>query len=104
MRCMIVDDHPLTRDGTALALRREEPDMEVFEAASLREAFGILATVDRMSLVLLDLDLGDSEGLATLTRFKSWCEEHEVEVWFEVFGQDRLRRGNTHVSIMAADD
>ena len=29
MRCLVVDDHPLTRDGTALALRNVEPGLEI---------------------------------------------------------------------------
>jgi len=80
MRCMIVDDHPLTRDGTSLALRKEDPTIEIFEAGSLEQAYEILANNERVSLVLLDLDLDDSKGLTTLSTLKAWCELHDVDV------------------------
>jgi DNA-binding NarL/FixJ family response regulator len=79
MRCLIVDDHPMTRDGTAIALGAADPAMEIFQAGSLLKAFEMLAQLRSVDLVLLDLDLDDSHGVATLYAFKDWCEVHEVD-------------------------
>lgn len=84
MRCLIVDDHPLTRDGTATALREAEPDVEVAEAGSLAQALGMLADEPAFDLVLLDLELGDSRGVDTLKSLKAWCERREIDTRFVV--------------------
>jgi DNA-binding NarL/FixJ family response regulator len=79
MRCLIVDDHPMTRDGTAMALRAADSALEVFEAGSLRQAFELLERVADVELVLLDLDLDDSRGLDTLHSFKGWCDARDFD-------------------------
>jgi len=79
MRCLIVDDHPMTRDGTAIALSAADPGMHICHAGSLHAAFELLLQVHDVDLVLLDLDMGDSFGLDTLDRFKAWCEAHDIE-------------------------
>jgi len=84
MRCLIVDDHPLTRDGTASALREADPDAEVVEAGSLAEALQALADHPDVELVLLDLELGDSHGAQTLRRLRASCEERELDTRFVV--------------------
>jgi DNA-binding NarL/FixJ family response regulator len=79
MRCLIVDDHPMTRDGTAMALRAVDPGIDIRESGSLKQAFELLAQVPDIDLVLLDLELDDSNGVDTLHAFKDWCEEHKVD-------------------------
>lgn len=79
MRCLIVDDHPLTRDGTAMALRAVNPGMDIHQAESLAQALEVLAQCHGVDLVLLDLDLGDSSGVTTLRSLKAWCEAHDID-------------------------
>ena len=79
MQCLIVDDHPLTRDGTAFALRADNATIEVFEAESLAQARRILGEQPRIGLVLLDLDLGDSQGVETLEALKTCADERAVD-------------------------
>jgi DNA-binding NarL/FixJ family response regulator len=74
MRCLVVDDHPLTRAGTALALRNVDATVEVLEAESLERALHVLATNPEIDLVLLDLELGDSRGVDTLRVLKEHLE------------------------------
>ncbi len=74
MRCLVVDDHPLTRTGTALALHNVDPTVEVLEAESLARALQCLAAQPPIDLVLLDLELGDSQGTATLRSLKEHLE------------------------------
>lgn len=74
MRCLVVDDHPLTRSGTALALRNVDAAVEVLEAESLAQALHTLTASPPIDLVLLDLELGDSRGVATLRALKAHIE------------------------------
>lgn len=79
MKCLVVDDHPLTRDGTTLALQAVAADVQVLEAASLAAARERLQASDSPpDLILLDLDLEDSKGLATLEALQGWLNEHDM--------------------------
>lgn len=78
-RCLVIDDHALTRDGTAAALRGVDAGMEVLEAATLGAAFELLACGAPVDLILLDLDLGDSQGVATLEALAQWQTERALE-------------------------
>lgn len=80
MKCLVVDDHPLTRDGTAMALRVAASDVAVFEASSLRQAQAVLGETPDIALILLDLDLEDSKGLATLESLQAWLLERDLGV------------------------
>lgn len=61
-RVLLVDDHPLVRDGLRAALRRILPDGRFEEAGSAAEALERVAAV-RPHLVLLDVNLPDGNGL-----------------------------------------
>lgn len=64
-RVLIVDDHPLMREGLDLLISGE-PDLEVCESADSVQ--GALAAVARAKpeLVVLDLTLGQEDGIAVL--------------------------------------
>ena len=78
--CLIVEDHPLTLDGTTLALQSAYPGLAVFQAESLADAIAVLERQSEIGLVLLDLDLGDSQGIATLSALTGWCADHDRNV------------------------
>lgn len=80
MKCLVVDDHPLTRDGTIVALQAVSADTQVFEAASLRAVRELLQSIGDLDLILLDLDLEDSKGLATLESLQAWLTEQDIIV------------------------
>jgi DNA-binding NarL/FixJ family response regulator len=64
IRVVVVDDHPVFRDGTAAILERE-PDLAVVGvAADLDAARALLAHDPPPDVVLLDVRLGDENGLA----------------------------------------
>lgn len=84
MRCLVVEDHPLTRDGTAVALRAAQAAVEVHEADSLEQAKSVLSEVADIELVLLDLDLPDSHGIETLQGLKAWADERDLRSRFVV--------------------
>ena len=66
MKCLLVDDHALVRDALALLIALQHPDVDLRHAGRLREALSVLGAEPDVDLVLLDLDLPDSTGLATL--------------------------------------
>ncbi|MBA2381742.1 MAG: response regulator transcription factor [Chloroflexi bacterium] len=66
IRLLIVDDHPVVRDGTA-ALLAAQPGIEVAgTAGSIDEATALIAAVPA-DVVLLDIRLGTDSGLRLLT-------------------------------------
>jgi DNA-binding NarL/FixJ family response regulator len=65
IRIVVVDDHPVFRDGTAAILERE-PDLAVVGVAADLEAARELLARDPPDVVLLDIRLGDESGLAVV--------------------------------------
>ncbi len=66
IRVAVVDDHPVFRDGTAALLGRE-PDIEIVAmGGSVAEARCILAADDPPDVLILDIRLGDDNGLMLL--------------------------------------
>jgi DNA-binding NarL/FixJ family response regulator len=65
IRIVVVDDHPVFREGTAALLAREPDFTVVGVAADLDSARAILAR-DPPDVVLLDVRLGDENGLAII--------------------------------------
>ncbi|ASM77699.1 hypothetical protein VITFI_CDS1921 [Vitreoscilla filiformis] len=67
MKCLLVDDHGLIRDALAMLISQRCPDVPLRFAASLAEAQDALRTEPDIDLVLLDLQLPDSRGVATVS-------------------------------------
>lgn len=71
---LLVDDHPLFRDGLVMALRHAVPGMQVQAVATRDEAAEVLARAgDAMDLVLLDYRLPGMDGLR--------CAEWLMQRW-----------------------
>lgn len=69
---LLVDDHPLFREGLALALRQRVPALAVHGAASFEEAEQLLQREpDRFDLVLLDYRLPGENGLLCAARLRA---------------------------------
>ncbi len=66
IRLLIVDDHPVVRDGTAVLLAAQAGIDVVGTAGSIDEATAMIAAVPA-DVVLLDIRLGTDSGLRLLT-------------------------------------
>ena len=64
-RVLIVDDHPLMREGLAQLIGKQHDLIVCGEAATAAEAKRAIET-DAPDVVILDLMLGDSDGLALI--------------------------------------
>ncbi len=69
---LLVDDHPLFRDGLAMALQNRAPGLRVCAVASADEADALLADESQVfDLVLLDYRLQGTDGLRAAQRLRS---------------------------------
>jgi DNA-binding NarL/FixJ family response regulator len=64
-RALIADDHPLTREGLALAVRAALPGVSVVASGSIRDAAAIVAR-GPLRMLLLDYHLPDAHGFSGL--------------------------------------
>lgn len=64
-RALVADDHPLTREGLAMAARAALPGVAVVAAGSIGEARG-LAERAPLRMILLDFHLPDARGFSGL--------------------------------------
>jgi DNA-binding NarL/FixJ family response regulator len=69
-RILVVDDHPLVRDGLRSLLAITFEDCEILEAAGVEEACQVLAAQGECDLVLLDLNMPDATRLSGLTTLR----------------------------------
>jgi two-component system, NarL family, response regulator len=69
IRVLIVDDHPMIRDGVSSSIRNQS-DMELCgEAESSEEAVALFAKL-RPDITLMDLRLSDSSGIDAITKIR----------------------------------
>ncbi|MDQ1191491.1 DNA-binding NarL/FixJ family response regulator [Brevundimonas vesicularis] len=69
-RIVVADDHPLFRAALRSAVDKAAPGAEVVECASLAEAKAAMVA-GAVDLLLLDLKLSDSEGMAGLAAVRA---------------------------------
>ena len=79
-RILLVDDHLVVRESLVMLLGHRMPELRIVEAATLMQAQLVLGSVHGIQLVLLDLDLPDSQGLATLAAVRATAPEVPVVV------------------------
>jgi DNA-binding NarL/FixJ family response regulator len=70
MKILIVDDHTLIRDALQGLLKKAKRGATVLEASTRRQAMEIIADHADIGLVLLDLNLPDSDGLSILAELR----------------------------------
>lgn len=95
-KALLVDDHPLFRDGVALLIGHEFPEWELVQAGSLAQALECLGHDPGIALVLLDLGLPDNEGLAGLTRLRLRAPQPRYVVLSSSDGEDMVLAAVEH--------
>lgn len=78
VRVLIVDDHPLFREGLKGLLTGLDPAVSVQQAASVHDAQALVGQA--FDLVLMDLQMPGLSGLDALQRIKAMFEEAAVVV------------------------
>lgn len=79
MHILIVDDHPLFRDGLKTLLAALEPAVRISDAGNVAEALAVV-TADPPDLILLDMNLPGTNRLDALRQVKSACEAASVVI------------------------
>jgi len=80
IRVLVVDDHPIVRQGLVGVLS-DEDDLEVVgQASSGREAVALVARV-RPDVVLLDLEMDDLDGVEAIPQLRAAHPSVEVLVF-----------------------
>jgi two-component system, NarL family, nitrate/nitrite response regulator NarL len=69
MKLLIVDDHPVVRDGLAALLRQLGPEVTVLLAEGGSQGLDLANGHPDLDLVVLDLAMPGSDGFATLHEF-----------------------------------
>src|ERR1041384_2190500 len=67
-RILIIDDHPLVRQGLIGLIRESYPEITCGEAAKASEAYPLLS--QSWDMVLLDVSLPDENGFQVLEKLK----------------------------------
>ena len=97
MKILVVDDHPLVRDGMHHVLAPVAASVEVLEASDCVSALAMARTHPDISLILLDLNLPGVRGFEALERLRG--EQPAMPVVILSMHRDRqavleaLRRG-----------
>jgi two-component system nitrate/nitrite response regulator NarL len=69
MKLLVVDDHPVLREGLATLLRQIGPDTDVFEAGDAAEALTLVAKHADLDVVVLDIVMPGLDGLRAIAEF-----------------------------------
>jgi DNA-binding NarL/FixJ family response regulator len=79
MNLLLVDDHALFREALRALLGKISPEVTVYEAASVQAAIDECSTT-AFRMVLLDLGLPESDGIASLEQFRAGAPDVPVVV------------------------
>ena len=95
-KVLIVDDHPVVREGLALHLAAQ-PDLEVCgEAEDLPGALALLASA-RPDVAIIDISLKNSSGIELIRRIKDRHDSVRILVWSmypeNLYAERALRAG-----------
>ena len=70
MQLLVIDDHPIVRQGLVAALRQLQPGIEVLEATDGAHGLELLERYPRIKAVLIDLEMQPLGGLPTIRQIR----------------------------------
>jgi DNA-binding NarL/FixJ family response regulator len=89
IRLLVVDDHPVVREGL-VAVLEDEADFQVVGAAATADEAVALAARLRPDVVLLDLELDGQDGVAALPRLMAAASRPRVLVFTAYDADERV--------------
>jgi two-component system, NarL family, nitrate/nitrite response regulator NarL len=69
MKVLVVDDHPIVRDGLAALLGQLGPGTDVLQVGDAERAFALVAAHADLDVVILDIAMPGMDGLSALAEF-----------------------------------
>ncbi len=69
MKLLVVDDHPVVREGLCALLRQALDDVSVLQAGDAAEALSLSAANPDIDVVFLDLNVPDAAGVSAIADF-----------------------------------
>lgn len=72
---LILDDHPLVRQGLESIIKMSYPDQVIIQAGTIREAIGEIEK-NEIDKVFVDLNLGSESGFSLI----EWVRKKELEI------------------------
>lgn len=72
---MILDDHPIAREGLEAIIKMYKPEEDIVQAGTVKEAITIMET-HKPEMVFVDINLGEESGFD----FLEWLQPEQSEV------------------------
>jgi DNA-binding NarL/FixJ family response regulator len=91
IRVLVIDDHPIVREGLVTVLA-DQPEIEVVGAAGSAEEARALLAQARPEVALLDLELPDANGLDALPTLLAAWPNLRILVFTAYDGEERVQR------------
>jgi len=80
MEVLLIDDHPMLNAGIVSILEQTSMFKVCAQAQSLKEAMSIIEKTDTLpSLIILDMLLGEDNGLDFLPMLEEFCQNKKVQ-------------------------
>jgi len=92
IRVLIVDDHALFRDGMRYVLHQLADKVEILDTGDIDEAFRLADANPDLDLVLMDLHMPGSYGVATVAHFMKIFQRCRLW-WFLVSMNEMISNG-----------
>lgn len=95
-KILVIEDHAVVRESLLLLLDLRLPDLVLREAGTLAAGLRMLSGEPDINLLLLDLDLPDSRGMATLVRAREAAPRVPVVVLSAADSRDNVLSAIDH--------